>query len=217
MRREYREPVRERFPHHRLQRKPLVSDPDMHHGTWVTHVPWCMSGSLTRGGGKTSPAFPAHAQPVILRIWQEAHWFLQYDIIFTGDMDNFYCLLNIYHDTFLCDFKWYCASMSFIVYTLLLCIHSVLFLLALWFHKMRSQKLRNATAQSRNPDMFRICLPPAGSRDHCQFGPHCNEWTYRKVSNISRTQSQNWNDSHLVLKLSSPNPLKPGVKSRMKM
>ena len=38
------------FPHHRLQRKPLVSDPGMHHGTCVTHVPWCMSGSLTRGG-----------------------------------------------------------------------------------------------------------------------------------------------------------------------
>ena len=44
---------RKRFPCHRLQRKPLVSDPGMHHGTCVT-------------------AFPAHAQPTILRIWQEA-------------------------------------------------------------------------------------------------------------------------------------------------
>ena len=26
-----------------------ISDPDMHHGTCVTHVPWCMSGSLTGG------------------------------------------------------------------------------------------------------------------------------------------------------------------------
>ena len=26
-----------------------VSDPDMHHGTCVTHVPWCMPGSLTGG------------------------------------------------------------------------------------------------------------------------------------------------------------------------
>ena len=26
---------------------PLVSYPDMHHGTCVTHVPWCMLGSLT--------------------------------------------------------------------------------------------------------------------------------------------------------------------------
>ena len=39
-----------RFSRHRLQRKPLASDPGMHHGTSVTHVPWCMSGSLTRGG-----------------------------------------------------------------------------------------------------------------------------------------------------------------------
>ena len=58
---------------------PQVGDPDMHHGTCVTHVPWCMSGSLTSGflwnrwRGKTFPAFPAHAQPAILRIWQEAH------------------------------------------------------------------------------------------------------------------------------------------------
>ena len=54
---------------------PQVSDPDMHHGTCVTHVPWCMPESLTSGflwnrrRGKTFPAFPAHAQPAILRIW----------------------------------------------------------------------------------------------------------------------------------------------------
>ena len=46
------------FPRHRLQRKPLVSDPGMHHGTCVTHVPWCMSGSLTRGGGENVPGIP---------------------------------------------------------------------------------------------------------------------------------------------------------------
>ena len=28
---------------------PRVSDPDMHHGTCFTHVPWSMSGSLTSG------------------------------------------------------------------------------------------------------------------------------------------------------------------------
>ena len=44
-----------RFSRHWLQRKPLVSDPSMHHGTCVTHVPWCMSGSLTRGGGENIP------------------------------------------------------------------------------------------------------------------------------------------------------------------
>ena len=34
--------------------KTLNSDPGMHHGTCVTHVPLCMSGSLTRGGGENS-------------------------------------------------------------------------------------------------------------------------------------------------------------------
>ena len=49
---------RERFPRHRLQRKQIVSDPGMHHGTCVTHVPWCMSGSLTRGVGEIVPGIP---------------------------------------------------------------------------------------------------------------------------------------------------------------
>ena len=64
---------RECFPRHQLQRKLLVSDPGMHHGTCVTHVPWCMLGSPTRGGGENVPAFPAHAQPAILHICQKAH------------------------------------------------------------------------------------------------------------------------------------------------
>ena len=49
---------RECFPHHRLQRKPLVSDPGMHHDTCVTHVPWCISGSLTHSGGENVPGIP---------------------------------------------------------------------------------------------------------------------------------------------------------------
>ena len=40
---------------------------------------------------------------------------------------------------------------------------------------------------------------------------------YRKTSSISRTKSQNLNVFNLVLQLSLFNPLKPGVKSRMKM
>ena len=42
-------------------------------------------------------------------------------------------------------------------------------------------------------------------------------YQYRQFSNISCTQSQNVNVSHLVLQLSLPNPLKPCVKLRMKM
>ena len=41
--------------------------------------------------------------------------------------------------------------------------------------------------------------------------------TYHKVSNIRRTKYQNFNDSRLILQLSVPNPLKPSVKSIMKM
>ena len=61
------------FPRRRFQRKPIVSDPGMHHGTCVTHVPWCMSGSLTRGGGENVRGIPGACAPAILRIWQEAH------------------------------------------------------------------------------------------------------------------------------------------------
>ena len=43
---------------YRLQRKLPVSDSGMHHGTCVTHVPWCMSGSLTRGGRENVPGIP---------------------------------------------------------------------------------------------------------------------------------------------------------------
>ena len=58
------------FPRRRFQRKSLVSDPGMHHGTCVTHVPWCMSGSRTCGDGENVLGACALA---ILRIWQEAH------------------------------------------------------------------------------------------------------------------------------------------------
>ena len=44
---------------HQLQRELLVSDPGMHHDTCVTHVPWCLSGSLTRGGGENVPGIPS--------------------------------------------------------------------------------------------------------------------------------------------------------------
>ena len=42
---------------------PRVSDPDMHHDTCVTRVPWCMPGLLTSGflcvgGGESVPGIP---------------------------------------------------------------------------------------------------------------------------------------------------------------
>ena len=54
-----RRECRERFPRHRLQTKPLVSDPGMHHGTCATHLSWCMSGSLNPRWGENVPGIPS--------------------------------------------------------------------------------------------------------------------------------------------------------------
>ena len=86
-----RRECRERFPR---QRKPLFSDPVMHHGTFVTHVQWCMSGSLTHCGGEDVFGNPG----AILRIWQEAHARLMHhyiDVYYHTVFQNTYFLNNI--------------------------------------------------------------------------------------------------------------------------
>ena len=40
---------------------------------------------------------------------------------------------------------------------------------------------------------------------------------YRKIASIIRSESPNLNVSCLVFQLALPNPLKPGVETRMKM
>ena len=69
----------ERFPRHQLQRKPFVSGPGMHHGTCVTHVLWCMSGSLTRFGGENVPGIPGACATLNFMYlargpWEVLHW-----------------------------------------------------------------------------------------------------------------------------------------------
>ena len=54
-----RRKCQEHFPRRRIQRKPLVSDHSMHHGTCVMDVPWRMSGSLTPGGRENVPGIPS--------------------------------------------------------------------------------------------------------------------------------------------------------------
>ena len=56
---------RKRFPRYRFQRKPACI-------TACTCHDACRD-SLSEVAGKTFPAFPAHAQPTILRIWWETH------------------------------------------------------------------------------------------------------------------------------------------------
>ena len=48
-----RRECRKRFPRRLIQKKLLVSDLGMYHGTCVRHVPWFMLGSLTRGSGES--------------------------------------------------------------------------------------------------------------------------------------------------------------------
>ena len=50
-----------------------------------------------------------------------------------------------------------------------------------------------------------------------EYQPNKAGYDYRKTSNIRRTKPPNLNIYRLVLQLSLPNPMKPGVKSRMKM
>ena len=100
-----RRECRERFSRHRRQRKPLVNDLGMHHGTCVTHVPWRMSGSRA---GEKLPAFPAHVQPVLLRTWKKAHeWHFcechHMSISRTSHCRKHIFMTRIYHYTVL---KW---------------------------------------------------------------------------------------------------------------
>ena len=67
------------------------------------------------------------------------------------------------------------------------------------------------------------CIPEWWKSATTHFNKTNDHWQrrldamYRQFSNIRRTQSQNINVSRLVLLLYLPNPLKPGVKLRMKM
>ena len=47
----------------------LLSDPDMHHGTCVANVPWCMSGSLIRGGGETCACATQNFTYLLRGLW----------------------------------------------------------------------------------------------------------------------------------------------------
>ena len=78
----------ERLPHSRLQRKSLVSDPGMHHGTCVTHVPWCISGSLTHGGWENVPGACAILNFTYLA---RGPWLWTHEYSYTGTPSN-YCV-----------------------------------------------------------------------------------------------------------------------------
>ena len=71
------------FPRHRLQRKPLVSDFRTHHNMCVTHVPWCMSGSLTHNGWKNLPGIPGACAIRNIAYLVRSPWEIGFNDIYT--------------------------------------------------------------------------------------------------------------------------------------
>ena len=59
----------------------LRRDPGTHHGTCVTHVPWSMSGLITRGGGENIPSIPGvcatPAKPPCRIWWNKSNEFIR--------------------------------------------------------------------------------------------------------------------------------------------
>ena len=64
--------------------------------------------------------------------------------------------------------------------------------------------------------MLLLTIGVLGRRRHRQSWGRDNNEMYRKTYNIRRTKSHNLDVSRLILQLSLPNPLRPGVKSRMR-
>ena len=79
-----RRECRERFTCHRLHRKPLFSDPGMHHDTCVSHAPWSMSGSLTRDGGENVPGIPGACTTRNFTYLARSPWWLYQMETFSG-------------------------------------------------------------------------------------------------------------------------------------
>ena len=79
----------------------------------------------------------------------------------------------------------------------------------------------NFSHHEKNSSQTRFCLQKMTSikyyNDAGGTWIRICSWNYHQISNISRTKSKQWTVSRLVFQLPWPNPLKPDVKSRMKM
>ena len=106
-----RRECRERFPYYRIQRKPLVSDPGMHHGTCVTHVPWRMSGSLTRSGGENIPGIPGACATRNFAYLVRGPWTQKYNINSSSD-ESAPWLLQVTSTLEMAIWDEYCCSLK---------------------------------------------------------------------------------------------------------
>ena len=78
--------------------------------------------------------------------------------------------------------------------------------------------MRGDDAKAKCPEINLVHVPEVrGKADLTMYDFKIMLLYYRKTSSISRTKSLNLNVPCLLLQWSLPNPLKPGVKLRMKM
>ena len=82
------------FLRHWLQRKPLVSDPVMHYDTCATHMPWYMSGSLTRGDGVNVPGIPGACATCNFRYLARGPWHVHVCLLCFVSMWSYYSVLT---------------------------------------------------------------------------------------------------------------------------
>ena len=79
-------------------------------------------------------------------------------------------------------------------------------------------ELHISPSYTKHPHIKGHSLPISKrAKNVCWITPTSQDYTYRQLSNIKRTKSLRLKYSRIVLWLSLPNPLKPDVKSRMKM
>ena len=105
---------------------PGISDPDMHHGTCVTHVSWCMPGSLTSGflwSRRRGETFPATCNFTYL-VRGPRHGTLQLDIACgvamtrVGFQSDIYLTKDITHMALTCElWNICCQDFFFLIWT----------------------------------------------------------------------------------------------------
>ena len=84
------------FPATDLKGNRWVSDPSMHQGTCVTHVPCCMSGSLTRCGTENVPGIPGACTTRNFTYLKEAH-FERYHLLLRYTKYLFHAKVPFWH------------------------------------------------------------------------------------------------------------------------
>ena len=75
----------------------------MHHGTCVTHVPWCMSGSLNRGGGENVPRIPGACTTRNITYLARGPWTVAYLLKFRKPWHWYRTMMNNFSPTILND------------------------------------------------------------------------------------------------------------------